>query len=275
MLNNLMTKALLASMSVSAVFAQDVQVIDITDHQSGETFEVLASDSIKFEYTGPMDLDHMEVLNSELYPQPYNVTGLEPDCWGRTDQAQELGQRWTENSQWHERGSEEYGNVITSATTGGNSDWAYGHARIWSAGSTLTLEYDIPIAEIREQYPDATFSFRSSYFAAWNNADIIVDTRVNGWLLHDSIAVGGEHKGRTQLDENIDELIGDSETGVIEIEIESGWGPLFLWYFAIWVENIGQAEEIDTCTWSWLVEPWEIFSDRNGHEASATFDLNF
>ena len=92
----------------------------------------------------------------------------------------------------------EFDGVFTDMSVIGPNDWAYGHNRLWTAGqSAIEINYNIPFAEIREHYPNARFKLDSAYFAAWNMYDLITETTVNGHVVHDSVVVAPEHKGRT------------------------------------------------------------------------------
>ena len=87
----------------------------------------------------------------------------------------------------------------------GGNDWAWGHNRLW--GGSITLDYDIPIAEIRAKDPEASFWLRSSYFGGWGTeGKYPVETYVN-CMEADSVEVPGEHQGRTYRDINIDEFL--------------------------------------------------------------------
>ena len=91
---------------------------------------------------------------------------------------------------------------MTDVSVHGYNDWAWGHNRLHGGG--ITLNYNIPINEIKAKDPNASFRLRSQYFGGWGTeAEYGVGTYVNDkWV--ETVNVPGEHKGRTNRDVSID-----------------------------------------------------------------------
>lgn len=98
------------------------------------------------------------------------------------------------SSTWSNVAHPEFDGVFTDIAVLGNNDWAYGYNRLLTPGqSRIEISYNIPFAEIRKHYPDARIKLDSAYFAPWNMNHLIVETTVNGHIVHDSVTVAPEH----------------------------------------------------------------------------------
>ena len=86
-------------------------------------------------------------------------------------------------------------------------------------------------------------------------SDLIVETTVNGHIVHDSVEVAPENEGRTVHTADLNDILAHDEDGTIVMKYERGWGTLFLWYFEIIAENLDQEITEQVCTWKWLVQP--------------------
>ena len=115
---------------------------------------------------------------------------------------------------WVNQPHSEFDGVFTALQVLGSNDWAYGHNRLWQQGdSRIVMDYSIPYAEIREHYPNASFKLKSGYFAAWKMTDLVIETTVNGHIVHDSVEVAPENEGRTHHVADLNAILANDEDG--------------------------------------------------------------
>ena len=289
---NTMMKALLACMPAAAL-AEDVEIIKLNArNMQGSDFVVEEGDALEFHWTGPgedspfQQPEYLKIRESALSPAPYSVTMLDTDCQDVTETVsvpdQQLARYVVHANTWVNQPHSEFDGVFTDLQVLGSNDWAYGHNRLWQQGdSRIVMNYSIPYAEIREHYPNASFKLKSGYFAAWNMSDLVIETTVNGHIVHDSVQVAPEHEGRTHHVADLNAILEGDEDGQIVVQYEAGSGPLFLWYFDIWVAGLEQEMSEQMCTLKWRVEPTDIYNNEGqmGHDTTidtyGTYDLQF
>ena len=74
----------------------------------------------------------------------------------------------------------EFKNVFTNLQIIGSYDWDDGHPRFLNRDSILVVDYNVPFAEIRDHYPNASFKLDSVLFIGDSNIEEFA--RVDIWV---------------------------------------------------------------------------------------------